>query len=91
MSIDVGMELYKECCTIKGDVDIAAVRRLLEGGASVNRVFSYKCETALQAAVQRGATAIVRILLEAGAAVDQANNFVSKPVHWRRNMSSWLI
>jgi hypothetical protein len=54
------------------DEDIAYARVLIENGYNVNRVFSsYSNETQLHRAARNGHIAVVRLLVEAGAKVNQ--------------------
>jgi len=60
-------ELFPYC-----DEDIAYARVLIENGYNVNRVFSsYSNETQLHRAARNGHIAVVRLLIESGAKVNQ--------------------
>lgn len=54
--------------------DVAAVRKLLDGGASANAKYRYD-RSALSFAADRGNVEIVRLLLDRGAAVDAQDTY----------------
>ncbi|MBC7805271.1 MAG: ankyrin repeat domain-containing protein, partial [Akkermansiaceae bacterium] len=61
--------------------DAGAVRRLLDGGASVNFADTESGETALMAAAQAGATDAAKVLLERGAAVHRTDRRGKNALH----------
>ncbi|MBC7806329.1 MAG: ankyrin repeat domain-containing protein, partial [Akkermansiaceae bacterium] len=62
--------------------DAGAVRRLLDGGASVNFADTKSGETALMAAAQAGATDAAKVLLERGAAVHRTARHGKNALHF---------